>query len=387
MTRRTAITIVAGSLAFLTLVVVGLATFFGRGIFAEDDQYEIELVTIPHEATVTFNDGEAFEHSGGEANYTLEEDHVEVLIDRDGFAPATVDYELDADEPTRIIVELTPQSAEAEEVYREESGYYDSQAELTEESLEHAEELYEANEILQAMPEETETFRAYQGVSEEGNDFAVHVYLYEGNEDTGREDFEDWVAEQNVDIDDLEVIEHIDDEAPPTEIETPESWADIENAEPADVDDFSTDRAGMDADELALHFLQIANTHDASQDASAMTAFTRANDLTTVDIEEPANPFHYPQWWDALDADAVAYPWVETFNRETDGDQTNITARVCWAWIPQDGSEPFLDVPRSWELTVADDDAGDPIITSFDYQDAYHGDDPEAGPCGRSLGL
>lgn len=387
MKRGTAISIIAVAGGLILLVVIGLATFFGRSLFGGGDDYQIELVTVPHEATVSINDGEEFEHTGGEATYTLSEDHAEITLNREGFASETVNYDLDSDEPTVVMVELTPQTAEAEEIAREESGYYQGQYEATQDALDEAEELYESNEIIQAMPEENDTFRAYQGVSEEGNDFAVHLYLYEGNEDQGREDFNAWVEDQNVDLDELEVIEHIDSDSPVPEIESPDSWADIEAAEPADVDSFDPDPAGMESDELALEFLQIANTHDASQDPSAMTAFTRAAPLTTLDIEEPEQPFHYPQWWDAVDADAVAYPWVETFERDESDEATTYTARVCWAWIPADGSEPFLDVPRSWELDVTDGEAGDPIITSFDYQDAYHGDDPEAGPCGRSIGL
>lgn len=388
MRRSTAISIIAVAGGVILLLVIGLATFFGRSLLVGGEDYEIELVTVPHEATVSINDGDEFEHTGGEATYSLEEDHAEITVHRDGFASSTVNYDLDRDQATRVLVELTPQTAEAEELSREESGYYQGQYEATQDALDEAEELYEANEVLQAMPEENDTFRAYQGVSEEGNDFAVHVYLYEGNEDQGRDDFESWVTDQNIDIDELEVIEHFDGEAPEPEITAPDSWEDLENTEPVDIDSFTPDPAGMDSDELVLEFLQIANTHDASQDPSAMTAFTRAAPLTTLEIEEPTQPFHYPQWWDAVDADAVAYPWVETFDREDTGQgDATYTARVCWAWLPADGSEPFLDVPRSWELTVSEDQGDGPMITGMDYQDAYHGDDPEAGPCGRSLGL
>lgn len=136
---------------------------------------------------------------------------------------------------------------------------------------------------------------------------------------------------------------------------------------------------------MVLQFLQIANTHDATQEDTPSAAQQRASGLMVDELSENLgvadNPTVPPNWWDAMDAEAVSYPWVSHITDERSGSQVRYEARVCWAWIPGDGSAPILDNPRTWNLVVAEDQNGTNRVTDYSYQDAYHGDDPEAGPC------
>lgn len=375
-----------------TVLIVAISGAVAAAVWAftrEEDTYEVTITTFPEEVQLQLGDSELIDHQGT-VTYTVEDDELALAASRDEFTNHSETIALSEETATEVIIALDPETTEAEEQRREDADYYQGQADFTQESLEYAEELYDANEILQHLPEEADTFRAYNGVpDDEDHEFGVHVYVYQGDETQGEEDFHTWAQEQGFNPDELDLTVHVDD-APPVEAPEAPTAAELDQAEQPDVEAFEADPEGLSADELAIEFLTIANTHDASQEDTATAAKIRAADLMTETLAEnlgvAENPVVPPNWWDAIDADAVSYPWIYeiTEDRSSDQGRVHYNARVCWAWIPEDGSPHTLDNPRTWDLVVAQDDDGVYRVTDYTYQDAYHGDDPTEGICSDS---
>lgn len=372
----------------VTVLVVILGGVIAAAVWAftrDDSAYEVTITTFPEEVQLQLGAADPVEHQGT-ATYTVEDEELLVAASRDEFTPHSETIQL-ADEPTEVTINLDPETEAAEEQWRDDADYFQGQADFTQDSLQHAEDLYEANEILQLLPKETETFRAYAGIpKDDDKEFGIHVYVYEGQEDRGEDEFITWAEGEGFDPAELDLTTHVED-APPVTAPAPPTAEDLDQAEQPDVDAFEDDPAGLDADELALQFLTIANTHDASQEDTPSAAQQRAAGLMTDELAEnlgvAENPAVPPNWWDAIEADAISYPWIYeiTDERSNDDSRVHYTARVCWAWVPADGSTPRLDNPRTWNLVVAEDQSGTYQVTDYSYQDAYHGDDPTEGIC------
>lgn len=380
--------ILAGVAAVLIVVITGAVVLAVWGFTRDDPSYQVTVTTYPQEVDLQMGAAEAIAHSGT-VTYTVDDDELTIAATREEFASHSETIELSEDVITEVDITLDPQTEAAEELRREDSDYYQGQADFTQESLDDAEELYQTNEILQQLPEEAETFRAYAGVPEDDDhEFGVHVYVYDGNETQGEEDFTAWVEEEGFDPAELDVTTHVDDAAPIAAPEAPTA-DELAQVDQPDVESFTADPEGLSADELAIEFLTIANTHDATQEDSPTAAQIRAADLMTDELSDNLgvveNPSVPPNWWDAMDAEAVSFPWIYEISDERSSDQGRVhySARVCWAWIPAGGGTPVLDNPRSWSLVVAEDDTGTYRVTDYSYQDAYHGDDPDEGICGQ----
>lgn len=379
--------LVLTSITLTLLLFIGGAAAAAVWVFTrEDPTYTVQITTFPSEVELQLGSAEPITHEGT-VTYNVDDDELPIAVSQPEFTSHTETLTLDADVVTELTVSLDATTEAAEDQKRQDSDYYQGQADFTQDSLEHAEELYAANEILQLLPQETETFRAYSGIPEDDdNDFGIHVYVYEGAETEGEDDFLNWVEDQGFDPAELDLTTHVDTAPPVTAPEAPTA-DELDQAEQPDVDALEDDPAGLDPDELAIQFLTIANTHDASQEDTASAAQLRAAGLMTDDLSEnlgsAENPVVPPNWWDAIEAEAVSYPWIYEISDERSSEDSRVhyTARVCWAWIPADGSVPLLDNPRTWNLVVAEDQSGTHRVTDYNYQDAYHGDDPDTGPC------
>lgn len=372
-----------------TAVVVGLGiiaagvVYAARTVFSPAQTYEAVITTYPAEADLSFNNADPEAHSGTET-YEFSDEEVTVIATQDEFSGHQDTYALDAEAPTEITIELTPETEDAEATLREETDYYQQQAEITEESLQDAEQLYEDNDVLQLLPQEDDTFRAYNGISDT-EEFGIHVYLYPATEDEGREDFASWLNDEGHSPDDYDVIYHLDEEGPPLEADEPPSTGDLDTADAPDITDHEdATPASDDHDEVVQDFLTITNTHDTAQDSSPSAALMRAEGFLTEDqaaqLFEPENPIVSPRWREAAENSSVSTPWIYAINDTPNGDATTYQARVCWAWIPHDGGTALVDTPRSWTITVTDTEDG-PRISDYTYQDAYTGDDPDESIC------
>lgn len=369
------------------VVGIGLITagvvYAARAVFSQGETYEAVITTYPNDATLSFDNAEPATHSGTDT-YEFSDEEVTIIASQDGFTGHEETYQLDPEDPTEVTIELTPETEDAEATLREESDSYQRQAEVTEESLQDAEQLQDENPVLQLLPHETETFRAYNGISDTA-DFGIHVYVYPETEDDGRDDFAEWLNDEGHSAADYDVIYHLDEDGPPLDADDPPSPEELDAAEAPDISDHEdATPTSDDPDQLVQDFLTITNTHDTSQDPSPSAALMRAEAFMTEDqaaqLFEPANPIVSPRWRDAAESNSVSTPWTYAINDTTDGDQTTYQARVCWAWIPQDGGTPLVDTPRSWTITVTDTDDG-PRVSNYSYQDAYVEDDPEESIC------
>lgn len=381
------IAISAAGLIVIGLVVTAVA-YGARGLFTGSQTYTVELTTYPTESRVILNNEEPTDHEGTQT-YDVDDDELHLIVDRDEFSGHEDTYTLEANQTNEITVELVPQTEAAEAMLREQTDYYPGQAAITEESLERAEQLEEDNAILGQLPHETDTFRAYQGISDT-EDFGIHVYVYPSTEAEGRQAFTDWLEDEGFNPNDYDIIYHLDEDGPAIEADAPPSAEDLANAAQPDISDY--DGATPDSDDpdvIVKEFLAIANTSDTIADTSPSAALLRAEGYMTEDkaetLFEPQNPIVSPIWRDAATDNAVSLPWVYAIDARQQGDSTTIyNARVCWAWIPDGSAEPSVDLPRSWDISVTDTPDG-PRIADFTYQDAYVGDDPEASICTSHL--
>lgn len=338
-----------------------------------EDTREVEMLftTSPQSVDVTV-DGEDYGGVATGESLTVEAGaEIDVEVHREGFEAFTTTLDRADDGPTHVDAALLPMTDEAWDLIAEEEELQEEQ-ETTESYLRNAEQAYKDHPILRDLPRETNTFSAFHGVPESpGYDFAVYVELYSGAEDVGRDDFNAWVAEEGYDTDEFEVIEEVSDEGPPpTEAPSMEELEELDRGDVEIPEEVSAD--GLTAEELAVRFAQTSTTWDAGSDAHHTDGLRRAAPLMTTkqadSLEEPMRPTSTSKWRAATEAEARSRSWVAEYEEtESGGDDTTVTLDVCWAWI-SDGAEPVIDGPRTYEVTVSEDDDG-PRISHYTYED------------------
>lgn len=338
----------------------------------------VELAVDGKDA-VWVEDGQTIEVRGTE---------IETEASRDGFTTETETHQIAEDGSSTIEIQLEAVTAEAESILLEDSGYFEHQDEATTRFREGAEEAYENHPILSELPEETTTFSAWHGKTREtDDDFAIHLYLYAGDEEQGRTDFEEWLASHDLTTDDYEIVEHIEDGPPPEEspdIPEPPTMAELEETAPGslpDPDEISPE--GLTAGELALLFSETTTTWAASEDSHPHEGLLRAENLMTPELAEeisiPENPTTTPNWREAGQNNAVSKPWVLDYTHDQQDSEHTITVDVCWAWI-SDEETPIVDGIRSYDLTISDTGNGY-RISEWTYDDPDPFVDNSQGPC------
>lgn len=381
MTRRPIISLAA--LGVLALLVVTTVVFL---LFRNSTtQTPLTVSASPLEVELTI-DGEA--HGVVEDGETLvidARDQIEVVASHEGFETYSATEEITAGEESSLAIFLMPETDAAWELL-ETQGELEGERRGTEMYLEEAEDAYENHPILHELPEERPTFRAAQGVSESGqNDWAIHLYLYAGHEDEGRSAFEEFLTDHDVASEDYEIVEHVEDQSPPSVIAEAPTADDLQAAEPPtlpDADDLTPEE--LSAEELAFQFAEMTTTWDAATDDHPHAGLLRAENLMTAELADeisfPENPMTTPVWRDAASAEAISMPWVHYIDQSsTEGNDHQFSIDVCWAWVTGQ-STPVIDGPRSYELTISED-GDDFIVSEFTYDDPDPFVDNSQGPC------
>lgn len=332
---------------------------------------ELNFAVSPKQVELTV-DGEDYGtiNSGDIVTVPLGE-RADIEISREGFVPYSQEVEIDPGKPHTVTAELEPDTQQAEEVLKQEN-QSDQQQEATEAYLNEAEEAYEKHPILDDLPKHGSLYSAYQGLPETSeHDFGIHLYLYEGQEKEGRQAFEEWINEK-YNLEDYDIIEHIDDEKIPLSIADEPSWEELEQATPEDVSIPSLKNVdNLDPNELAALFVETTTTWDTTEDAHHTDGIKRAEPLMTKEQFElfhvPDNPNTSPTWREAASLNAKSTPWVRYYETSTSENKTDFDMDVCWAWVTSEDSV-IVDGPRTLEITVADTPSG-PRVENFTYED------------------
>jgi len=359
--------------AIAALVVVAIAVFAvfqARSATAKDTDLTFE--TSPLEVQVTV-DGEQYGtvSSGDTLTVPLRE-QAEIEVAREGFRPYTSTVEVTPGAPHTITAELHPESQTAQAILEEEhEASLENQA--TEEYLEEAERAYDEHPILDSLPKHAEFYSAYQGLSDSSsNDFAIHLYLYKGYEDQGRDEFQEWLTEEGYQVENYEVVEHIEDEEPSSAISEEPSWDDLTAIQPSDIEIVSdVSNEGLSAEEVAVLFTEIATTWDATKDSHSTDGLKRATNLMSEDAADtvftPENPATSPAWREAAQYEARSYPWVTYYDETQNGEEKQVELDICWAWVTET-DHVIIDGPRTIEASVVETGKGHQI-SSFAYED------------------
>src|SRR5699024_5615069 len=355
------------------LVVVAIVVFVviqARPASAQDTELTFE--TSPLEVQVTV-DGEQYGTvSSGETITAPLGDQAELEVAREGFRTYSTTVEVTPGAPHTITAELPPESKEAQAILNEErQGSLENQA--TEQYLEDAARAYDEYPILEQLPKHASLYSAYQGLAEtSGYEFAIHLYLYKGHESQGRQAFQDWLEDQDYHIEDYEVVEHIENEEPPSaNLEEP-SWDELTQLQPTDIEiPNEASGEGLSAEEVAVLFAEIATTWDAAEDVHSTDGLQRATSLMTDEAAEtvftPKNPATSPTWREAALHEARSTPWITHYEETQKDDETQVELDICWAWVTAEDTV-LIDGPRTIEASVIKSGKGHHIRT-FDYQD------------------
>lgn len=358
------------TLAVIVAVIGGAILFVYNQVESKQDT-ELSFAVSPKQVELTVDGEEYGTVSSGDTITVPLGETAEIEVSSEGFTPYSSEVEIAPGQHHTVTAELTPETQQAEEILEQEQ-QGDQQQQATEAYLEEAEQAYESYPILDDLPQHGSFYSAYQGLSEaSGHDFGIHLYLYEGHEDKGRQDFESWInTEYNVD--DYDIIEHVEDEELPLPIADEPRWKELEETSPEDIT-IPTDASAEDLthSELAALFVETTTTWDTTEDVHHTDGIKRATSLMT---EEQADAFHIPKnpnvapaWREAANMEAKSKPWVRYYETDTSDDKTNFDMDVCWAWVTAD-ERTIVDGPRTLELTIADTKSG-PRVESFTYED------------------
>lgn len=366
------------------VITLGLISAF------TDDEVDITVRSSPAEVDLMIDGEDQGRVSSGESiEVTTSADTVALAASEPGYQTYEATVEVDPEEEAQIEFVLHPETDQAEEEAEEQERRTFQQT-MTEQYLEEAEEAHRTHPILDDLPQIDEQFRAYQGLAETGGeDFAIHLHLYEGDEEAGREAYAQWVNDVGHDPEDYEVVEHIDprdDSSPDPVVDDPPTLEEIEQMSPQPVDEIEVSADGLDAAQLAQHFAVVGASWQPSEDGVPAASMQRATPLMTQEradeVQAPENPTTTGTWNTAAQDEATSYPWVAEAASTGDG---GYTVDVCWAWIAPDDEadetgELTFEGPRTYEVdTVEDDD--EYLISGYRYSDP----DPFVEPDGECV--
>lgn len=369
-------------IALATVIVVVATTmiiFRGGG----DDPVNTELVfhTSPREVDVMVDGRDYGTVEAGQVLAVELTEEATIEVSREGFEPYETTTTVTPGATNELHVALLPETDEAWAMVDEEDEL-ETEYEATERYLEDAENAYQEHPILEDLPEEAQLFSAYQGLTEDpDHDFGIHLHLYQESAAEGRDAFEEWMSDNEYDVEDYDVIETIEDDAPPTTVPEPPTMEELEEATAEEItipEDLNP--AGLSPDELAILFAEATTTWDAAEDGHHSESLLRATSLMTTDQAETTEPPHRPSttttWRNAAQTEARSQSWIHSYETQDQDGDTAATIEVCWAWISEE-SPPAIEGPRTYELTINDD----PAIAQYTYQDPDPFVDNTNTPC------
>lgn len=365
MNYKRSLTVIISMFAVLALVVAVGIWYFGF----RPTRVLVTITSQPQTIAVTIN-GESFgEHDSGKTfPVKTKEDSLSITASAEGFADDTVVEDIDGKE-VKSFIGLMPQSDDAEEQLRDE-GDLDQQEDATEKFLRESEKLHADWPILDELPRETMTYRAYQGESEDGDhDFGIHLYLYPDTADQGRKDFTRWLESINEDPHDYEIVEQMDSGPKKTVVPPLPTRDEVDALTRDDISDPKTlKNKNVEPDAAAMQFATATTTWHASKD-TPHSGFKRTKQLMSTSLAdsltEPKKPTYTPKWFDAADNDAQSYSWPIDIHEGAGS--SSFKVEVCWAWVSET-HDPIVEGPRKYSITMGDDD-GKPIITGYEFND------------------
>ncbi|SMY01686.1 hypothetical protein [Brevibacterium antiquum] len=365
MNYKRSLTVIITIFAVVAVVVAGAVWYF----VAKPTKVLVTITSQPHTVEITIN-GESFgaRKSGKTFPVETKEDSLSITASADGFADDTIVEPINGKQVGSFIG-LVPQTDEAEKTLREE-GDLDQQEDATEKYLRESEKLRADWPILDELPRETMTYRAYQGESEDGDhDFGIHLFLYPDNADQGREDFNRWLKSINEDPHDYEIVEEMDNGPKKAVVPPLPTRDEVEALSRDDITDPKTIKSdNLESDAAALQFASATTTWHASKD-TPHSGFNRTHQLMSKSladsITEPERPTYTPKWFEAADNDAESYSWPIDIYEGTGSNSFEV--EVCWAWVSET-HEPVIEGPRKYSITMGDDD-GRPVVTGYEFED------------------
>lgn len=363
------------------IVVVAATMLIFRG--GEDDPVNTELIfhTSPQEVDVMVDGRDYGTVEAGQVLPVEVTEEATIEVSREGFESYETTTRVTPGATNELHVALLPETDEAWAMVEEE-GELEAEYEATERYLDDAENAYQEYPILEDLPLEEQLFSAYQGLTEDSDhEFGIHLHLYQESAAEGREAFNQWMTENDYDVEDYEVIETIEDDAPPTTVPEPPTMEELEEATAEEITiPEDLDPAGLSTDELAILFAEATTTWDAAEDGHHSESLLRATSLMTADQAETTEPPHRPSttttWRNAAQTEARSQSWIHSYETQDQDGDTAATIEVCWAWISEE-SPPVIEGPRTYELTLNDD----PAIAQYTYQDPDPFVDNTNTPC------
>ncbi|GAA2036231.1 hypothetical protein GCM10009720_15960 [Yaniella flava] len=370
---------IAGIIAVLAVIVLALLRPWST------PETELTFEVSPNQVDVVVGGEDMGEITHGEVVTVELSGEVMVEASSAGFEPDSLPITVEPGEAQIVHVSLIPSSEEAEELVEEEEAVSEEQI-VTEEYHELAEDMHDKHPILHDLPQEGSHYGAYQGLPEGSSthDFGVHLHLYSGHEDKGREQFHTWMEGTGYNPGDYLIVETVKDEAPPVAAGDGPSWSELKAMGPQDISvpsDASAD--GLSVDELALHFVDVSTTWDAGEDIHHTDGLIRSKPLMTSALADTVQTPHRPtpseSWWTAYEHSAKSYPWIIEYEALDHQNDSAVEMSVCWAWIADD-MEPVIDGPRTLEATI--DTTGETnVIDDFHYVDPDDFVDNSGSPC------
>lgn len=361
-----------GGIAVLLVAIIAGAFLFLQNQAESAEDTRLTFETSPSEVQVSIDGVDYGTVISGDSLVAPLRSEVDIAASREGFTTYTATVEINPGNPYTLTVELPAETTEGEEILSEEQEI-ESEQEATEAYLAEGERLYDENPILHDLPQHGEEYSAYQGLPEaSGYDWAIHLHLYDGYEDQGREAFHTWLTTNGYDADDYEIIERIEEETPPLALPEGPTWEDLEETTPTDVE-IPTDitAEGLDHGELGLLFAEVTATWDTTDDVHHTEGLIRATPLMTEEraatVELPFRPTTTPVWREAASFDSRSIAWVIYYEEDSTDVGTEISMDVCWAWVTED-TYVIVDGPRDLDLTVTDTNNG-PRVDTFTYND------------------
>lgn len=192
------------ALGLAAIILIAATIWFLR----PDNEYEVEISASPSAVNLTVDGTDLGTVESGSMLILTDED-ADISATHEGFEEYSQTHTFDPDsESNEVYLTLEPATEEARQILDDEE-YFQNQHHQTERYLSEAESAYENWPILHQLPEESDDFGAYQGISESGDyDFAIHVYI---DDEAGAAAFEEWLDDLGEDIGDYEIIYHDDE--------------------------------------------------------------------------------------------------------------------------------------------------------------------------------
>lgn len=354
----------------MVLGITGTLLFFKFKPEAQQDTI-FSFMSSPRVIHVMINDVDYGEVERGMQITASTTSNAEISISYPGFETHSAAVEVQPGATNNVEISLNPVTDAARDLLADEEELNEEQ-EVTESYLNTAEEAYKKFPILKRLPHTANQFSLYQGLPDSaGYEFGIHLYLYKGHEEQGRQAFNKWMKAQEFNVEEYNVVENIQDKPLPVAFPEPPTMQELEKLVPGDIK-IPTDikGEGLDADQLAQLFTVFTTTWDTAKDNHHSAAITRALPLMTkieaALVHTPEKPINSPAWRSAAFLDARSKSWITKYESTVQKDgSVSATVKVCWAWIAED-QKPKIDGPRTYQLAITN---GTHAIAKYTYED------------------